>query len=67
METNNQETYMEKDMYSFAEYCLERSIMKENGMKHLVTHADLWNWMQKNKVDMFVRRTRNQKIDDILE
>ena len=67
MVTVNEYDYTEADLISFAEYCLERSRLNNGDLRHLVYHADLMNWMEKKKPDMFKKRMRDNKINNILE
>lgn len=59
--------YTEKDLVSFAEYCLERARMDNGDLKHVVYHVDLMTWMEKNRVDLFIQKLREDKIKKILE
>ncbi len=58
--------YTESDLVSFAEFCLERSRLNNGDLRHLVYHADLMNWMEKHRIDLFLKKIRNDKIEDIL-
>ena len=52
----NEYDYTEADLISFAEYCLERSRLNNGDLRHLVYYADLMNWMEKKKPDMFKKK-----------
>lgn len=59
--------YTEMDLISFAEFCLERSRLNNGDLRHLVYHADLMNWMEKHKHDLFLKKVRDEKISEILD
>jgi len=63
---NNPE-FTEWDLVSFAEFCLERSRLSNGDMKHLVYDADLMNWMELKKKDLFIQKMRMIKIEEILK
>lgn len=58
--------YSEIDLISFAEFCLEKSRMNAR-LRHVVYEQDLFEWMREKKMELFLKKIRNQKIDDILE